>query len=273
MNPLHLIKLEWNKYSPNGTFRMIAILYAGSLVLAYFLVCKVGMNMTFNMNGTAYNPTLGLFEYPHNWELLAYIGSWMNMFLLGFLGVFMMTLEFSNRTLRQSVIFGMTRMEVASSKLAWAVVLALAVSGFALLVGLVSEVLTGSMLGAPPAGCALSFFLQALGYLLLGNLVGLLIRQTALAAMGYLAYVLFLETACRWACYFCIAKTRLLLFLPHQVLDSLTPFHFPDSVNHLIADSQVLANQLAPAEATMAALFYIGLFALLFCLKIVKSDL
>ena len=90
---------------------------------------------------------------------------------------------------------------------------------------------------------------------------------------GYLAYVLFLETACRWGCYFCVAKSRLLLFLPHQVLDALTPFHLPESVNHLIADAHVLSNQLTPAEAIVAAVFYIGLFALLFCLKIVKSDL
>ena len=273
MNPMNLLKLEWSKYSPNGTFRATVLLYAGSLAMAYFLVSKVGLNMNFDFNGTAFNPALGLFEYPHNWELLAFIGSWMNVFLLGFLGVFMVTLEFSNRTLRQSVIFGMSRLEVASAKLVWAVALSLAASVFYVLLGGVSEILSGTMLGAPPAGCLAAFFLQALGYLLLGNLVGLLIRQTALATMGYLAYVLFLETACRWVCYFCVAKTRLLLFLPHQVLDALTPFHLPESVNSLIADAHVLSNQLTPAEALVASIFYIGLFAFFFCLKIVKSDL
>jgi hypothetical protein len=117
MNPLHLLKIEWSKYFPNGTFRVFVAFYAGSFALVMFLARSVGRNMTFNSNGTTSHPMAGIFDYPNNWELLACIGSWMNLFVLGTLGVFMITMEFSNRTLRQSVIFGMTRLEVAVSKL------------------------------------------------------------------------------------------------------------------------------------------------------------
>ncbi|MEI8343078.1 MAG: hypothetical protein WCH43_16265 [Verrucomicrobiota bacterium] len=272
MNPLHFLNIEWRKYFPNGTFRVITALYAGSFVLVLALARLVGKNMNFHANGTTFNPTSGLFDYPHNWELIACIGSWMNIFLLGFLGVFMITLEFSNRTLRQSVIFGMTRMEVAVSKLVWTVALALAVTGFYVLVVFTGELLNGGSPGLPPAGCVARFFIQALGYLFLGTLVGFLIRQTALAALGYLAYVLILETACRWVFYFSIAKTRLLLLLPHQLLGSLTPLPVPESVNQLVA-SNPFTKPLSPSEATLAALVYLVLFALLFCRRIVKSDL
>jgi len=271
MNPLHLLKLEWSKYSPNGTFRVFAALYMGSFALIVFLARSAGKNMTFTANGTTSHPLDGLFVYPHDWELLACIGSWTNAFVLGSLGVFMITMEFSNRTLRQNVIFGLTRLEVAASKLVWAGALALAATGFYILLAVAGEILGGG-LGLPPAECILCFYLQALGYLLLGNLVGLLIRQTALAILAYLAYVLFLETACRWFFYFTIAKTRLLLFLPDQVLGALTPFPIPDSVNHLV-NSNPLTHPLSAAEAALGAVVYMGLFALLFCRRIIKADL
>lgn len=272
MNPLHLLKLEWSKYSRSGTFRALAILYAGSFALVTFLARSVGGNMTVTTNGTLSHPLAGIFDYPNNWKLLACIGSWMNVFALGALGVFMIAMELSNRTLRQNVIFGLTRLEVAAAKLVWAVALAMAATGFYLLLGFGGEVLNQGSLGLPPVVCVLSFFLQALGYLCLGNLMGLVIRQTALAILAYLAYVLFLETACRWIFYFSVAKTRLLLFLPDQVLGALTPLPVGDSVSNFL-NSNPFTKPLSATEAALSALVYLGLFAVLFCRRIVKSDL
>ena len=51
MNALHLLKLEWSKYSPNGTFRVFAALYAGSFALIVFLARSAGQNMTVTSNG------------------------------------------------------------------------------------------------------------------------------------------------------------------------------------------------------------------------------
>jgi ABC-type transport system involved in multi-copper enzyme maturation permease subunit len=271
MNPLHLLKLEWKRYGRNGTFRVIGALYVGLFVLVLLMARGIGHNMTVTSNGTTSHPLTGLFAYPQNWKVLACMGSWMNVFLLGFLGVSMITMEFSNRTLRQSVIFGMTRMEVAVSKLVWAAALALGVTGFFVLLGFGGELVDGGM-GLPLGGSVVGFFLQALGYLLLGTLAGLFIRQTALAVVAYLAYVFMLETIGRWIFYYCVAKTRLLLFLPVQALGALTPLPVPESVNHLIY-SNASTRPLSPVEAAVTALVYIGIFALLFCRRIVKSDL
>ena len=124
----------------------------------------------------------------------------------------------------------------------------------------------------PPVSTTLCFFIQATGYLFLGTLAGLLIRQTALAVLGYLAYVIFLETACRWIFYWGVAKTRLLLLLPDQVLAALTPIPAPESVNQMMS-SNPFTRPLSLVEVSVAALVYLGLFAALFCRKIVKSDL
>ena len=272
MNPLNLLKLEWQKYFPNGTFRVIAVLYAGSFTMVLFLARLAGRNMTFTSNGQSYNPTADLFVHPRNWELVAWIGSWMNASLLGFMGLFMITLEFSNRTLRQSVIFGMSRMEVALGKLIWVLALALGTTGFYVLLTMAGEILDGGVPGVPVAGCVLRFFLQALGYLLLGTLVGMWIRQTALAALTYMAYVLVLENVCRWLFYFVVAKTRLLLFLPCQTMGALTPLPVPDTVNRLISDNPSTV-PLSAIEAVLLALVYLGVFAAVFSRCIRKSDL
>jgi hypothetical protein len=272
MNPLHLLKLEWGKYAPNGAFRFFVGLYAGSFVLVLYLARAIGKNVEATSEGSTNHPLQDLFIYPQNWEVLGCIGSWMNAFVLGSLGVFMITMEFSNRTLRQSVIFGLTRLEVAASKLVWAVALALAATFFYLLLGMGEEALNGDGLGSPPAGCLLSYFLQALGYLLLGTLVGLLIRQTALAILAFLAYVVFLETVLRWIFYLSVAKTRLLLFLPDQVLGALTPLPVPPSVHQLVY-SNPATEPLSATEAVVGALVYLGLFAAFFFRRMVKSDL
>ena len=270
MNPWHLLGLEWKRHAPNPTFRFIGILYAASFVLVVLLARSAGSNMTFTSNHVTSHPLSGLFVYPQNWSLLACIGSWMNIFLLGFLGVSMITMEFGNRTLRQSVIFGQTRREVAVAKLAWSAALALAVTGFYLLLGFGGEIVDAAG-GPPPFRCIAGFFIQALGYLCLGTLAGLLIRQTAMAALAYLGYVFIVETVCRWIFYFSVARTRLLLFLPSHVLGALTPLPVPESVNHLVYST--FTRPLSLFEAGLAALGYLAIFAALFYRVIIKSDL
>jgi len=272
MNPLHLLKLEWKKYSPSGTFRFFAGLYLVFFTLVVFLARSAGRHMTLDANGSTNHPLDGLFVYPNNWQLLACIGSWMNAFVLGSLGVFMITGELSNRTLRQSVIFGLTRMEVAVSKLVWAAALAVAATVVYLFLGFGGEILDGPGLGLPPVECVLGFLLQALGYLVLGILAGFLMRQTALALLAYLAYVIFLETVVRWIFYFSVAKTRLLLFLPDQVLGALTPLPVPDAVTKMV-NSNPSTVPLTISEAAVSAFLYLAVFALLFCRRIVKCDL
>jgi hypothetical protein len=271
MNPLHLLKIEWKKFAPSGSFRVLVTLYAGSFALVTFLARSMGRNMTVTSNGTVSRPFADIFAYPNNWALLACIGSWMNAFVLGSLGVFLITTEFSNRTLRQNVIFGLTRLEVAVSKLLMAVALALTATLFYVVLALVGEILDGNM-GLPPLGSIACFGLQALGYLCLGSLAGLLIRQTAMSVLTYLAYVMFLETVCRWFFYFSVAKTHLLSFLPDQVLGALTPVPVPDSIQQAINANPDIRS-LSAVEAAVAALVYLGLFATLFCRRIIKSDL
>jgi len=274
MNPLNLLSLEWKRFSPNTTFRIVALLYIGAFALVVYLAHLIGGSLNINNNGQSFNPTADLFTYPKNWELLAYIGSWVNATLLGFLGVFMTTLEFSNKTLRQSIIFGLTRFELALSKVLAALALALFATLIYLIIGMSSTILSHASPGfsLPPLTCLLGFFLQAFGFLLLGMMTALLIRQTALATLTYLAYVLFVEMVCRWIFYFSVAKTRLLLFLPDSALQSLTPLPVPQAAQQMISSNAALL-PLSTLESGLAALLYLSLFIAILYQRLTKTDL
>jgi len=271
-----LLHLERQRFFPNTTFRMIVLLYVLFFALLWILAHLIGEKLTFGGTGQSFNPAKELFLYPRNWELLAYIGSWLNSSLIGFLGVFMITLEFNHKTLRQSVIFGLSRKDLFQSKVGSAVALALAATVWYVVLGCFGARETAPGISADwasfPGLYAFNFFLQSLGYFLLGTLTGLYVRQTALATLVYFAYAFFLESLFRWFFWFAISPTKALLFLPDRVFEGLTPFPIPQSVSNMVG-STISGNSLASAETIAAALAYIMVFTFFLHRKLCRSDL
>jgi hypothetical protein len=265
MKPLQLLHLEWQRFSPNATFRVITALYALFFILAVFIGWVIGDKLTMDMNGTAYKPGANFFLHPQNWQIIAWIGSWVNVYLLGFLGVFMTTLEFSAKTLRQGIIFGLTRFETALSKMLSAAAIALAATLLYLGIGFCFCLLAGVGLSLPPFVSVIGFFLQALGYLALGILAGFFIRHTALATLLYFAYVAFFEWAGRWL-FFLFTKSQALMFLPDSVLENLAPLPLSQKINAYLSP-------LGPGTALAVTVAYLALFAFLIERRLAKADL
>lgn len=273
MNVPSLLSLEIRRFLPNGTFRTLLVLYVLMFAGGFGLAHLIGGNFQMTVNGDTVKPLQDMFVHPKNWQLLAWIGSWANVLILGFLGVFMITLEFQHKTLRQSVIFGLTRGEVAAAKGIFAVALAAGSTGVYLVLGILGGVLTGS-LSIPPVLSVAGFFLQALGYLALGTLAGLFIRQTALAIIAYLAYVMFLETIFRWIFTLTVTPTRVLLFLPDKVLEGLAPLPIPQSVSQAVQSATAsLPASLSSVESIGATAVYLLVFATLLHRHLQRADL
>jgi ABC-type transport system involved in multi-copper enzyme maturation permease subunit len=274
MSPLTCIRLEWIKFSRNGTCRVAAGFYVAFFAVLVFLAFKVGANMTFSSNGQTVRPAADLFEFPRCWELVAYMGSWMNVLVAGFLGLYMTSSEWAQRTLRQSVVNGMERAEVLRAKLLGAAVLAAGATVVFLLIGVLTG-LASSGVGAgwvPPPDLTARFYLQALGYALLGMLAAHLIRSTALATIAYLAYVFFIELVLRWIVYFTVTKHHAIQFMPDRILECLVPFPTPKAVEGM-ASGQKLLDALAPGEAVVAALVVVALAAGFIRARLLQRDL
>ena len=282
MNPMHFLKLEWQKFSPNTTFRILSVLYVIFFGLGVWLAFLIGRNLEIDNNGEMIRPAADLFTFPRSWELVAYAGSWMNMILLGFTGVFMVTLELSNRTLRQNIISGLNRWDLFLCKFTGLI----AISALATLCYLFFGALAGfsessnynPAAALPPAGTVVCYFLQCLGYLLMGTLSGLYIRQTALATLAYLAYVLFIERIFYWILYLSLVKSSvfpvladILLLLPNKVLSALAPFPVPQMALQMTGQQKIFEG-LSEAGVWIAALAYIVLFTFLFFRRLRKAD-
>lgn len=264
MKPLQLLHLEWRRFSPNATFRIITGLYAAFFGLAVFITWMLG-NMTMSMNGDSFKLGETFFKHPQNWQIIAWIGSWMNAFLLGFLGLFMTTLEFSAKTLRQGIIFGLTRFETALSKILFAAALAASATAIYLIIGFSFCLATETGLGIPPLISVIGFFLQAFGYMAFGILTGFFIRHTALATLLYFAYVAFFERAGKWLFYL-FTKSQALVYLPNSVLENLAPIPTSSSISAYLSP-------LGPGTAMAITVAYLTLFAFLIERRLAKADL
>lgn len=282
MNPQHFLKLEWQKFSPNTTFRILSVLYVVFFGLAVWLAFLIGRNFEFSNNGEMIKPAADLFMFPRSWELVAYVGGWLNMILLGFMGVFMITMELSNRTLRQNIISGLSRTELFFSKIT--ALVAVSACGtlcfliFGALIGFAESESFEILTAIPSPELVLRYFVECMGYLLFGTLCGLFIRQTALATLAYLAYVLFIERILYWILYFTLVKTKtfpaladVLLWMPNKVLAALLPFPVPQMAQQM-AGEQKIFDGLSPAMIWVAALAYVGLFLFLFLRRLRKAD-
>lgn len=273
MNVFRLLSIEARRFLPNGTFRTLVALYVLLFAGAFKIAHLLGGSLQTTVNGETVRPLQDMLVHPKNWQLLAWTGSWANVLILGFLGVFMITSDFQHKTLRQSVIFGLSRGEVAAAKGIFAVALSLAATGVYLSLGLVTGLLTGT-LSIPPILSVTGFFLQALGYLALGTLAGLFIRQTALAIIAYMAYVLFLEMAARWIFHLAVAKTRVWMFLPDKVLECLASFPVPQALGQAVqsATASLPVDPSLP-ESTGAAIVYLVIFSVLLHRYLQRADL
>jgi ABC-type transport system involved in multi-copper enzyme maturation permease subunit len=271
MNIVQLIKLEWLKFHKNKLFIAALISYA---------VLLPGM-MSVVLSIDQLPPPLpqpkSLFNTPDIWSYLGYTGNWIAYFVMGFLGLYMVSLEFSTKTLRQGIINGLSRKELWVGKVGFMVLLAIAATLYYMLSGFALGMLgTEPFEGSPVLGesyIILRYFIMILGYLTFGFMLGLLIRGIGIASMLYFMYVFFLEVMIRYLIHLKIFEHRSMIFYPMNALEDLTPFPVGGSgqmVNNMNLGFELF---MTPAEATITSLVYIGLFLFASFLLLTKKDL
>ncbi|MBI1223872.1 MAG: hypothetical protein GC192_01430 [Bacteroidetes bacterium] len=268
----HLLKLEWLKQKDYILFKILAIAYLVFLPAVLFVGKKMDLGP-----GAPFNPKVDFFQFPSIWGWLGYIGSWLTFFVLGFLAVLMVTNEFSNRTLRQNIIVGMSRSDFFKSKMIFMTVIAAFATVYyaicALIIGIlnVNDTLYFSTV-FKEVGMIPRFWLMSMGYMSFGLLIGLLVRKTGIALFIYLAYSLALETIIRWLAMFYLIKSTVMSFMPLNAIEDLAPaptsFFINEFTKHL--GFRIL---LTPWEAVISSSVYIGLFLYLGHKKLQKSDL
>jgi len=223
-----------------------------------------------------------LVEFPTVWQFLGYIGNWMVFFFLGFMSVLSITNEFSNKTLRQNIITGLSRTDYFKGK----VMLIAAVS----LVAAIYFFFCGTMFGliyteeftmakfTENLDFVPRFFLMCFGYMSIGTFLGMWIRRTGIAIVLFLAYGIFVEQILRWGIHmnifrrFGIEMNKSVNYYPINAMEDLAPIPFPDMIDNT-ARSMDLYPFIEPMEAVVLTIIYSSLFLYLTYRVIASRDL
>ncbi len=285
---LHLLILEWKKLTSNRTFIVMSILYVVFLPSIFFLG-KFLPNLdgeSSGMNATAMATLLeDPYIFPHIWKALSYLGNWFNYYFLGLIGILIITNEYDYKTLRQSIINGLTRREFFVGK----ILIVFAVScGFALY-----YMLLGLLIGyfntdyivwakvTQHADIIPKYALQIMGYMSLAVFFGWVFRRFALSLIFYLFYPIIEYIFLSMMLYYFKLTYVPMMYLPISAMKNLVPVYTPSPMINagLVQlateyETQVGIPYYLPAtDATIVSAVFIIIFIGLSYLRFMKSDL
>lgn len=285
---LHLLTLEWKKLSSNTTFKVLTILYAVFLPMT-FLMWKyiTGDVQGANFEGVELATFLeDPYMFPHVWKSLGYLGSWFNFYLLGIVGILIVTNEYDYKTLRQSIINGLTRREYFTGKLLIVAAISVLFSLYYCILGLVigffntdaiymSKVLQN-------AHFIPKYAIQIFGYMSIAVFFGWLFRRFALSLLFYFFYpigefILLNGVFLAWMKIWVLP----ILYFPMNVFNNLIPFYSPISFFNAGRVQMISAFEektglpyfLPDVQAIPIAIVFIVLFVILSYRRFINSDL
>jgi len=163
-----------------------------------------------------------LFRFPDVWLFLTWVTEPYNM-LLALIIIMITTKEFNNHTFKTQLIFGLSRTELLLQKLLLVVVLALFAT---LLLGLTS--LTLGLIYSYKLTFKIAmentwilgrYFVSSFAYMSMGLMVALLVKNTALSLLSFLAIRVFVDPVL----FLVLRKYELRWYLPMRATTQLTP--------------------------------------------------
>ena len=264
-----LTDLEWTKYRSNNTMKVLLLSLVVILPLAVLLVSsfidRIGTPEIKNV----------LFSEDRFWLLTGYISNWLVYFFMAFLGIFIVTMEYSNRTLRQNLITGLSRVDFMLSKLiALAVIALLLTCWFYFITILFSLYLGIEIVGNPYELISIlsAHFLMCFGYGVVGLLFGLVFKTMGLSIILFLLYASIIEPSFAGLVHRSVLGGSGHLFYPMSAIKNLFPFPYLDFAGALVGPEENLKFSLSIREAILSSLAYISIFIGLAYLKMKKGD-
>lgn len=265
-----LLQLEWKKLYKLTAFRVF---------MAFYLVLLPAILLTGKQIGELPPPILTnevFFMFPTVWEYLGYLGNWLCFFFFGFLAIAMVTTEYSNKTMRQNIITGLSRRQYFLSKVYFILLISLLATLYyslcALVIGYFNTETIFWHKVWQNADYIPRYFLMCFGYMTFGLFLGFLLKRTGIAIFLYLAYIMFVELILRWGVHFQLFQHRSMHYYPMNAVEDLMPAPFTEMAEEFVSN-QGFGFFLQPAEAVIITLVYTSLFLWLSYRLIRRSNL
>lgn len=261
-----LLAIEWIK---------IKKLKATYFILLSFIVLlpvwMIAMNYWFEMMNNnipikLFPSTKDLWTFPTVWKFVTWSASWFN-YILCILIIILTAQEFSNKTMRQHVIEGLSRKDVILSKI-------IVLFGFSLFSTTI-VFLTGLIFGLSQSeeidlyhNIHMIFlsFIQSFCYFGFAYVITVLVKKSALSILIFYGY-LFVEMILG-----IFIPTNVYTFFPANTMASLTPMPFLE----ILTKSKVESGEfilLNAWEIATVGLIYTGLFYTFIYYRLNRKDL
>lgn len=265
-----LLKLEFSK------FRKSTVVLLLSTMFIVFLPFSLSVGKLFK-NLPPMLPSEKVFvEFSTVWEYLGYAGNWMVFFFIGVLIIYTITLEVSYKTLRQSIIAGMTRNQYFLSKIYLVLVISIFVTLYYTLIALII-----GFINTPDADISMAFanewaiprfFLMSVGYLSFAMMIAYLIRNSGLAVFLYLSIVLLVEPLVRLG-HMKFLGAKFQNYYPMNIVEDLMPLPLLKIADYVKSSEIDLTVLLSYRTAAVGTIIYILIFTGISYYNFTKRDL
>ncbi|MBS3805933.1 MAG: ABC transporter permease [Bacteroidales bacterium] len=252
-----LIQIENIKTFSSNTFRVIISLHLLFFVLVLLSISRVEVSLgEFSVSR--------LYQFPDVWEFFPWIASWFNI-LLAVLIIVLTCNEFRYNTFRQQVMNGLHEGHLLLGK----IYIILVIAVYALLLVVVSGVVSGSLQAGPQSSLMdLSGFqhvgiylLQTVAYMSMALLFAVLLRNNGLAIIIFILYLFPGEVILRNVIFPSVES-----YFPAKLISDLTPL--PSMFTSSLAPLQgsgfqmgtTVQEGLTVAQSTGFAALYVVVF-------------
>ncbi len=186
---LRLLNIEIHKLKHNKASKVLIIIYF-ALLTSIALIAAI----KFDIGPVQFHlAEQGIFNFPYIWHFNTYMAAIFKFFLLLVI-VSMMANEYSNKTLKQNLIDGLSKKEFILSKFYTVVLLALISTFFVFLVSIVlgysySDFNEFSIV-ATDLEYLFAFFVKLVGFFSFGLFLGILVKRSAFAVGAMLVWAM-----------------------------------------------------------------------------------
>jgi len=203
---LRLIKLELQKLLLN---RASVVLIIISFILPFTVLILSSIKINFFGLFTLELGELGIFNFPIIWHITTFFASYFKFFF-AIVVVSMIGNEYSNKTLKQNLIDGLSKKEFILSKFYTIVFFSLCATvliGVAtFLIGLYYSSYTEASIIFREIEFLLAYFVKLVGFFSLCLFFGMLLKRSAFA-LGFLVILYILEWIVFWGAYEAFGST------------------------------------------------------------------
>ena len=221
---IRLLQIEFIKLWNNRASKFLIFAYF-TLILCMALIAMIRIDrppIVFNIADQ------GIFNFPYIWHLNTWIASWLKLFF-AIVIVSMTANEYSNKTIKQNLIDGLSKKEFLMSKFLMVISFSILSTIFVFLVSLILGLLYSDFTEISIIFSDLSYFLgyfvKLVGFFSMCLFLGLLVKRSAFA-LGFLIlwWGIFENLIIRFFAWWLFGKEgseKVMHFMPLEAMSNL----------------------------------------------------